>query len=317
MRFLVPLLVGICVATGSYAQTDIVLKKKAVGDSVLSTTRELILPEPFNGQKALLALFPGRHYNLPGSYKNEMINWSCPRCKVQNYKDVNEDGPAAFPFANGTATRLMNIMDFKDSTGLEYKVISFNHSEFDEDGIQVSRFTGGLLGLAKFVKTDAGWKLRMYAPAIAAYGAFSQCPTPTPIQIGQDQYAFMMRHANGGPGGPFFTDYYMIAGNNGTYQQVMAAFGSEKTQGDPEEGNYSSWTSTYAVPASEKKFFRDVLVTLKGNYDLRDIAGFSTDVQAKMKKAGKKAGKFVLVERYVFKGAKGYELQPDSQLKLN
>ncbi|WP_291914642.1 hypothetical protein [Chitinophaga sp. CB10] len=317
MRFLLPFLAGLLTAAGSYAQSDVVLKKKTVGDTVLLPARDLVLPDPFHGEKALEALFPGRHYNLStAAYKNEMINWTCPTCKAVTYPDANEDEVLPFPYKNGVATRLINTMDFRDSTGMQYKVISFNHSEFEEDGFQTSRFTGGLLGLAKFVKTDAGWKLRMYAPAIKAYGAFSQCPTPKALLIGQDQYAFVIKHSNGPGGGPFYSTLYMIAGINGTYQQIMAAFATEKSGGDPEEGDLSKWTSTYAVPASDKKYFRDIVITTKGNYDTADLEGFPQEVASQLKKS-KKSGKFVMVQRYVYKGAKGYELQPGIQVKVN
>ncbi|MBV8253606.1 MAG: hypothetical protein JO154_13445 [Chitinophaga sp.] len=316
MRFLIPFLAGVMVAASSYAQTDVVLKKKAVSDSVLTNNREIILPEPFNGQKAMLALFPGRYYNLTRSYKNEMINWTCPTCKAKQYEDVNEDNGGPFPYKGGVATRLMNIMDFKDSSGMQYKVISFNHSEFDEDGMQTSRFTGGLLGLAKFVLTDGGWKLRMYTPAIKAYGAFSQAPTPKPLQIGQDQYAFVLRHTNGPGGGPFYTTLYLIAGMNGNYQEVMAAYGVEKSGGDNEDGHFSTWTSEYTVPASDKKYFRDIVITWKGTYHTDDLEPLPAEV-TKLIKKGKKTGKFTLVQRFVYKGSKGYELQPGSQVTVN
>ncbi|MBV7533159.1 hypothetical protein [Chitinophaga sp. sic0106] len=315
MRFLLPFLAGIFAAAGSYAQTDMVLKKKTLGDSILLPTRELILPDPFNGEKALEALFPGRHYNLSKTYKNEMVNWSCPTCKAVKYPDANDDEVLPFPYKNGVATRLMNVMDFSDSSGMQYKVISFNHSEFEEDGFQTSRFTGGLLGLAKFVKTDAGWKLRMYAPAIKAYGSFSQSPTPTPLLIGQEQYAFVLKHSNGPGGGPFYSTLYLIAGINGTYQQIMVAFATEKTGGDPEEGDLSKWTSTYSVPVSDKKYFRDILITTKGEYDIANLDGFPVEAANQLKKQ-RKAGKFVMVQRYVYKG-KGYELQPGIQVKVN
>lgn len=315
MRFLIPFLAGVLMTASAYAQTDAVLKKKTVGDSVM-INREIILPEPFNGQKAMLALFPGRYYNLTRSFKNEMVNWTCPTCKPKQYEDVNEDSAPPFPFKQGVATRLMNIMDFKDSSGMQYKVLSFNHSEFDEDGMQTSRFTGGLLGLAKFVLTDGGWKLRMYTPAIKAYGAFSQCPTPKPLLIGQDQYAFILRHTNGPGGGPFYTTNYLIAGLNGNYQEVMAANAVEKSGGDADEGGVSSWTSEYSVPASDKKYFRDIVITLKGTYHTDDLDPLPTEV-TKLIKKGKKTGKFTLVQRYVYKGSKGYELQPGAQATVN
>lgn len=283
------------------------LQKKNVSDTILQN-RTLLLQGTFDAQRALLQLFPGKHYKLvDGKYVNEMINWECKTCATKAYPDVNEDAPGNFPYKDGVATRLINVMDFKDATGQQYKVISFNHSEFDEDGAQVSRFTGGLLGLAKFVLTDNGWNLRMFQPAIRAYGAFSQCPTPKPLLIGEDQYAFIIKHSNGGAGGPYDGDYYMIAGVNGGYQQVMAAYGVEKTKVDDEE-ELSSWESTYAAPPSDKKYFRDIVITLTGIINEKDTDRLSNELKNLVK--GKKKVRFTSEERYVYKGAtKGYELQ--------
>lgn len=285
------------------------LKKKNISDTFLLRTRTLLQQGTFNGQSALLQLFPGKHYRLVSDkYVNEMINWECKNCKAQMYEDVNEDNVGNFPYKEGVATRLMNVMDFKDSSGQQYKVISFNHSEFDADGAQVSRFTGGLLGLAKFVQTDQGWNLRMFQPAIKAYGAFSSCPTPTPLLIGTDQYAFMLKHSNGGGGGPFDGTYFLIAGVNGGYQQVMAAYGIERTEGGVEEGPQSFWTSTYSVPASDKKYFRDIVITMKGTASATDTDRLPDEVKVLLK--GKKTAHFTAEQRFVYKGAtKGYQLQ--------
>lgn len=278
------------------------LQKKNVSDTILQN-RHLLLTGTFNAQKALLQLFPGKYYNL-GEYK-ELISWECKTCKAVASDDENDDGHTTFPFPEGVATRLMNVMDFRDSSGLQYKVISFNHSEYDADGLQVSRFTGGVLGLAKFVLTDEGWKLRMFQPAIRAYGAFSQCPTPKPLLIGNDQYAFMIEHSNGPGGGPFDGADFLIAGINGGYKQVMAAYGTKRSEVGEDEG-MSSWTSEYTVPPSEKKYFRDIVITLKGIVKATDTDRLPPEVAALLK--GKKKARFIAVERYVY-GSKGYQLQ--------
>lgn len=285
------------------------LKTKNISDTFLLPTRTLLLKGTFNAQTALQQLFPGKHYRLVhGKYVNEMINWECKTAKRKKYDDVNEDSPGGFPYEIGVATRLLDVMDFKDSSGMQYKVISFNHSEFDEDGAQVSRFTGGLLGLAKFVLTDQGWNLRMFTPAIKAYGAFSSCPTPKPLQIGVDQYAFILKHSNGPAGGPYYGTYYLIAGINGAYQQVMAAYAVELSGGGEDGMVPCAWASTYSVPASDKKYFRDIVITTTGTASASDMDNVPKEVEALLK--GKKTVKFVMESRYVYKGpAKGYEEQ--------
>ncbi|MCW3467149.1 hypothetical protein [Chitinophaga nivalis] len=293
-------------STAGYAQSTVTsdLLKKNVSDTILQP-RTLFLPEPFDGSKALLKLFPGKHYKFPEkSYNRELINWECKTCPRVAYPDANEDAVDAFPYAEGVATRLMNVMDFKDADSVPYKVISFNHSAYDPDGLQVSRFTGGLLGLAKFMLTKDGWRLRMFQPAIAAYGAFSQCPKTTPLLIGDGQYAFMIKHMNGGAGGPFYGVYFMIAGTNGAYQQVMAAYVIEKTAMAEEEG-LSYWNSEYSVPASDKKYFRDILITTDGVCRATDLESLPDAVKTLMK--GRKQAHFRMVQRYVYKGSKGYQ----------
>jgi hypothetical protein len=301
----------------SYAQNDDeYLKKTTISDTILKT-RNLIISGPFDAQKALLKLFPGKYYNITkkSGYQNEFINWDIKAPGRKSYTDVNgEQGDLLFPFERGVATRLINVMDFKDTTGLQYKVISFNHSEYDEEGLQTSRFTGGLLGLAKFALTKEGWKLRIFQPAIGGYGAFSNCPTPKPLLIGEDQYAFMIEHLNGGGGGPFFGALFLIAGTNGTYQQIMSAYGVKKTTGADEEVP-TSWSSEYSVPPSKKKYFRDIIVTTKGTYTSTDREGLPESISAKIK-PGKK-GKYNIATRYIYKGSKGYEAQLPATIVVN
>ncbi|SFD17220.1 hypothetical protein SAMN05518672_101865 [Chitinophaga sp. CF118] len=305
MKYLIAcLLFSLSLTITCFAQDD--LKKKNVSDTILKQDRTLEMPNPFDATKALLKLFPGKYYNLSkDKYINDLISWECKTCATKQYTDVNEDGNSPFPFSDGVATRLINIMSYKDSSGTQYKVISFNHSAYDPDGAQTSRFTGGLLGLAKFVLSDSTWKLKFFQPAIAAYGAFSQCPRPVAVLIGKDQYAFMIKSINGAAGGPFDGAFFLIAGANGAYQQVMGAYGIERTEAGDE---WSSWTSEYSVPVSEKKFFRDIIITTKGTYTSEDTENMPEELKALIK--GKKKGKFMMVQQYVYKGSKGYVPQP-------
>jgi len=170
-----------------------------------------------------------------------------------------------------------------------------------------------LLGLAKFVLVDSTWQLRFFQPAIGAYGAFSQCPKPTAVLIGKDQYAFMLKSSNGPGGGPFDGSLFLIAGTGGAYQQIMAAYGVERTEVEEEEG-LSSWTFEYSVPVSEKKFFRDIIVTIKGTYIATDTDSMFDELKPLVK--GKKKGQFMIVQRYVYKGSKGYVLQTPAAASL-
>src|SRR6185312_9698061 len=215
------------------------LRRRNVSDTILGR-RTLVVPNPFNATRTLRRLFPGKFYNLSDAKdKNQLISWICNRCKPKTYPDLNgEDGDSVtlFPDPGGEATRLINVFSYTDSSGNEHKVMSFNHSGYDPDGIQMGRFTGGLLGMARFVRIDSGWRLQVFQPAIAAYGSFSHAPILEPLLIGKDQYAFMIDHGNGPPGGPFVENDYLIAEVGGTYRQILAADSVAKTAWDDSPG---------------------------------------------------------------------------------
>lgn len=315
-HFITALILSSCIVTNSFAQYP-AEQKKNLPDSILSPTRVLELPDPFNEQKALQQLFPGKYYNLSTKdYKNELINWECKSCKTQSLIDINEEAPFDFPYKEGVATRLLNTISYSDSAGTQYKMLFFNHSWYDAEGFQVSRFTGGTLGLAKFVLTGNKWVMKFFQPAIGAYGAFSQCPKPVPVMIGHDQYAFMLTVQNGPGGGPFASSYFLIAGTGGAYKEVMSAYAVGMTA-DGEEDPAPTWDATYSVPESDKRFFRDILVTFKGEYVSNAIDGLPEEVRAPAKATGKKKGRFTMTKRYVFKWGKGYQPTADVKVTVN
>jgi hypothetical protein len=298
------LLLSLGIITNCTAQ-DGDLQKKNLSDTILLPTRTLQVKGNFDDLKVLKQLFPGKYYDLSsGKYKNQLINWECKTCKPKSYIDENEGSSYDFPYAAGTATRLLKVYDYKDSSGTQYKMLTFNHSEFDPDGAQVSRFTGGTIGFAKFTLIDSVWTLKYFQPATGAYGAFSQCPSPELILIGHDQYAFMIKSSNGGAGGPFYGNLYLIAGADGTYKEVLSANWVERTN---VEENMSAWTCTYNAPVSNKRFFRDIIVTIKGTYNADDFEDVPEEVKPYAK--SNKKGKFTLAKRYVYKWGKGYQFQ--------
>src|SRR5260370_361222 len=109
--------------------------------------------------------------------------------------------------------------------------------------------------MAKFIRIDSGWQLQIFQPAIGGYGSFSQAPVPRPLMIGDHQYAYMIPHVNGGAGGPYEYDNFLIAEVGNTYRPVLSAFAvgwdafaTEDTTGD----SLSQWTCDYSVPSNEK-----------------------------------------------------------------
>ncbi|MBN9297013.1 MAG: hypothetical protein J0I41_08370 [Filimonas sp.] len=282
------------------------LQKANLPDTILKTNRTLIMPDSLDAMAALRKLFPGKFYSLGDKKaKNELISWECKSCAATTYNDVNEiEGPQQFPYKEGVATRLLSVINYTDAKGNRFKLVAFNHSVYDEDGLQTSRFSGGLVGVAKFSKFPGGWEMKSFEPAIAAYGAFSSAPSLKPLQIGEDQYAFTLLHYNGGGGGPAYGTLYMIGGYDGRYRQLLDAYQYGLiNNGD----NGTHWSGTVSVKDVSKQFFRDISVTIKGTY-VAPAAGEDNPIPSELKNmiAGRKKFDFTIERTYVHKGSKGY-----------
>lgn len=284
------------------AQDDIV-QLKNVSDTILNSKRILKTPDPLNGVKTMQQLFPGKLYKK-SSY-NTFISWKCKTCNPSVYTDVNgvEENPL-FPYTEGVATRLDTTINYTDSKGNQFKMLVFNHSVYDADGLQTGRFSGGLLGLAKFAKNENMWEMKSFQPAIAAFGAFAHIPALKLIEIGENQYAFTLIHANGGAGGPYNGYLYLVAGFDGKYQTLMEV--ADYRLSNNAEGN-TNWSSTYTVVNDgKKKFFRDFTITTTGFY--KKAKGTEDDYEIEMPKElsemakTKKQFNFVIEKHFSFKG---------------
>ena len=287
------------------------LGRKKVSDTIL-LHRSLAVPDPFDAKSTLLRLFPGKWYDLSKpKYRNQLISWICPTCTPKIFLDANQMDTLRFPYPSGVATRLLDVFSYSDSSGKQHKVMSFNHSEYDADGIQTGRFSGGLVGMATFVRVDNGWLIQTFQPAIAAYGAFSQAPKPQPLLIGTGQYAFLIDHMNGGAGGPFWQNTYLLGPVSGSFQQLLAVYGTGRTVGF--EGK-SSWTYTYSVIPGQKQAFRDIAIVCKGHFAAPDPEGLPQELKGKIK-AGQQ-GNFTIRHVYVYTGIKGYEEQLPAKVTI-
>ncbi|MBS7230681.1 glycoside hydrolase family 68 protein [Flavobacterium psychroterrae] len=283
------------------AQDDII-QLKNVSDTILNTKRTLKVSDPFDAVKTMQKLFPGKLYKLDD--RNTFISWNCKKCKATPYNDANGvEGDQDFPYERGVATRVLDNIAYTDSKGNQFKLLLFNHSVYDEDGLQTGRFSGGLVGVAKFAKNDKVWEMRSFQPAIAAFGAFAQAPTPKLIEIGEDQYAFTMIHANGGAGAPYNAFLYLIVGFDGKYQPLMEVDNYALSN----TGDGSTWSSSYKiVNDSNKKYFRDFTITTTGFY--RKFKGedeeYEIDVPKEISEMAKtkKQFNFSIERHYSFKG---------------
>ncbi|WP_029270206.1 hypothetical protein [Flavobacterium sp. KJJ] len=305
MRIITSCIIFLIFTSLCTAQDDIV-QLKNVKDTILNTKRTLKINDPLDAVKTMQKLFPGKLYNL--SDHNTFVSWNCKTCKPNAFTDVNgEEGDQMFPYTNGVATRILANIDYSDSKGNEFKVLAFNHSIYDEDGLQTSRFSGGLLGLAKFAKNGKVWEMRSFQPAVAAFGAFAQCPTPKLLQIGEDQYAFTILHVNGGGGGPFEGYLYLIAGFDGKYQPILEVNNYQLTNVES-----TSWSSSYTVVNDNiKKHFRDIIIKTNGSFNKAAQANdefevnFPDEIIAMTKT--KKQFNFEIERRFSFKG-KSYKM---------
>jgi hypothetical protein len=282
------------------AQDDIV-QLKNVNYTILNTKRQLKVADPLDAVKTMQKLFPGKLYTL--SDHNTFISWNCKNCKTALYNDVNGvEGDQIFPYERCVSTRILENIDYSDSKGNQFKLLFFNHSEYDEDGLQTGRFSGGLIGVAKFAKNNNVWEMRSFQPSIAAFGAFAQAPKPKLVEIGEDQYAFTLVHANGGAGAPYSGYLYLIVGFNGKYQPLM-----EVPNFKLSNSISSEWSSSYKVVTdNNKKFFRDFVITTTGSYKKAkgDEDDYEVDMPAEVSAMAKtkKQFNFVIEKRLSFNG---------------
>ena len=286
----------------SFAQEDDIIQLKNVSDTILNPKRTLSIGDPLDPLKTMQKLFPGKLYKL--SDRNPFLSWECKNCKPTTYIDANGvEGDQLFPYPEGVATRLLENINYTDSKANQFKLLFFNHSVYDTDGAQTGRFSGGLVGVAKFAKNGSIWQMRSFQPAIMAFGSFSSAPSPILVEIGEDQYAFTFIQANGGAGAPYNGFLYLIVGFNGKYQPLMELGFYNLTN----NGGNSEWSGSYKViNDGKKKFFRDFEVTINGFY--KKPKGTEDDYEidlppeiAEMAKT-KKQFNFVIEKRLSFSG---------------
>jgi hypothetical protein len=161
------------------------------------------------------------------------------------------------------------------------------------------------------VRVDSSWQMEKFIPAIDAYCAFSQAPKPQALEIGKGQYGFLMDHTNGGPGGPFWQNTYLIADVGGTFRQILAAYETGRTEGF--EGK-SSWKATYSVVSGDQQAFRDIVVTCKGHFVAPDPERLPPELKGKVKSG--QQGEFAIRHLYVYSANEGYEEQLPAKVTL-
>ncbi|MBS1603594.1 MAG: hypothetical protein JST42_13070, partial [Bacteroidetes bacterium] len=153
--------------------------------------------------------------------------------------------------------------------------------------------------------------LEKFQPAIAAYGSFSQAPKPQPLEIGDGQYGFVIDHVNGGAGGPFWQNIYLIADVGVHFRQILAAYGTGKTPGFESK---SSWKATCVVIPGAKRVYRDIVITCKGHFVAPDPERLPLELKGKVK-AGEQ-GEFTIRHLYAYSAKEGYKEQLPAKVTL-
>ena len=264
--------------------------------------KDISVADPFDPQAALLQLFPGD--TATGIQGERVISWACTACPASSYKDANGElgagEQASFP-PREVSTRLLKVIKVQDSTG-SYLFLSFNHNPYDPDGMQTGRFSGGILGIAKFAKAGQSWLLRSVSPAIGAYGAFQQCASPQLVALGDGQYGFLETHMNGGAGGPCWEDYFIIAGINGQYRQVGYVPATARRYTGK---GMSAWESRLEA-APGKAAFRDLLIITTGDYffEPEEPDAFPQNLKALFR--DKRPCHFTIITKYAYTAGGGY-----------
>lgn len=122
------------------------------------------------------------------------------------------------------------------------------------------RFAGAFLGIALFEQKNEAWELQFYNPAIGYYGSFSVAPTPKIYEIGQNKLGVIVEYANGGAGGPFYSDLYIHTVNKESplifEEHFMDRIHDEK----------SSWATIVSFENVGKQDFADIILTTKGHF---------------------------------------------------
>jgi len=194
--------------------------------------------------------------------------------------------------------------------------MSFNHSGYDPDGRQLGRSFCGILGMAKFARVDSGWQLEIFQRAIGGYGSFSQAPTPEPLLIGNHQYGWVIRHVNGGPFTPYRHDFFLIAETGNSFHPILSSI-STAWEGfainDTGDG-LSHWDYKYAVPPTDTRQFRDIMIEIKGRYFAKDTFGTLVGLKGKVQRRQK--GNFRISRHFVYAEGIGYEEQLPAKVKI-
>ena len=202
-----------------------------------------VLPgKTFIPSKALRSLVPGTYYTYANDYKprktERYVVWRCKNCATKKMKGWDSDFPENFPNKDGNMTLCKDTIRYTGDDGSENILMEIStHDIQPMDCIYEGRFSCAILGLALYTREGDHWLLKAFSPAIGCYGAFQYMPALHLIKLGKNKYGFYLLNSNGGAGGPYYTDLYLVSIVNGKFKVLLSSDGVRRSNTGTSEWN--------------------------------------------------------------------------------
>jgi hypothetical protein len=252
-------------ATKEESDFPTVVPKKIKGLPANNAT--IILNNPFNPTEALKQLFPGNYTRFTHPYYTpaeviQIEGWTCEGCATKSFPGWYGEDLSEFPFSEGNMTEYKKLLRYTDDSGRQNIIMSFSTIGVqDLECMHCGRFSSAVLGLALFTKVKDKWVLRNFDPGVGYYGAFQTLPDIHLIKFGRNNYGCYLTHANGGAGGPFYSDMYVFGLVDNNFKVLLAESGVKRQYGGPkDEWGMKLGKATGTAP------FSDFSLIISGNY---------------------------------------------------
>ena len=202
-----------------------------------------ILPgKTFIPSKALRSLIPGTYYTYTYDYaprKTERyVVWRCKNGATKKMKGWYDEYPEIYPNKDGNMTLCKDTIRYIADDGSENMLMEISTHDIQSiDCIYEGRTACAILGLALYTREGDHWLLQSFAPAIGCYGAFQYMPALHLIKLGKNKYGFYLLNSNGGAGGPYYTDLYLVSIVNGKFKVLLSSDGVRRSNTGTSEWN--------------------------------------------------------------------------------
>jgi hypothetical protein len=226
---------------------------------------DLSLKHPFNSYQALFKLFPGRYFASDG---NVSLSWwtssATKKKKFPNWSyawDPYEETDI-FPWKESQTEHLATYK-YTNAKGEECILYSVSSTEFSSGVIHCGRFTGGILGMALFIRENDQWMLKKFNPAVGCYGNYACAFIPNKAKTQQGEEVFYFTGSNGGAGGPYIGNHFVVIPTDTSYIEACVIRNSACYN------RYSGWDTELEF-ISTGNTFPDIVATTEGRIDGSD-----------------------------------------------